>query len=50
VTGQHYEDDDAAQEIVRSRLRGAGTNFYGSGVFKLVQRWQQCVDRSGDFV
>jgi hypothetical protein len=28
----------------------AGTEFYSRGIFKLPERWQKCVQRSGDYV
>jgi hypothetical protein len=39
-----------SQEAVRSWLRGAGTDFYRRGIFKILQRWYKCIDRDGDFV
>jgi transposase len=50
LRGHHYETDEAVQEAVRSWLRGAGTDFYSRGIFKILQRWQKCIDRDGDFV
>jgi histone-lysine N-methyltransferase SETMAR len=50
LRGHHYETDEAVQEAVRSRLRGAGTDSYRRDVFKILQRWQKCVDREGEFV
>jgi nucleoside-specific outer membrane channel protein Tsx len=47
--GHHYETDEAVQEAVRSWLRGPGTDFYRRGIFKILQRWQKCTDRDGDF-
>jgi histone-lysine N-methyltransferase SETMAR len=32
----NYETDEAVQEAVRSRLRGAGTDFYRRGIFKIL--------------
>jgi hypothetical protein len=46
--GYHYETDVADQEAVRSWLRGAGTDLYRIGIFKILQRWHKCID--GDFV
>jgi len=31
-------------------LRGAGTDLYSRGIFKILQRWWKCIDRDGDFV
>jgi hypothetical protein len=38
LRGHHYETDEAVQEAVRSWLRGAGTDFYRWGIFKILQR------------
>jgi hypothetical protein len=50
LRGHHYETDEAVQEAVRSWLRGAGTDFYRRDIFKILQRWQKCIDRDGNFV
>jgi hypothetical protein len=50
LRGHHYETDEAVQEVVRSWLRGAGTDIYRRGIFKILQRWQKCIDRDGYFV
>jgi histone-lysine N-methyltransferase SETMAR len=49
LRGQHYEIDEAVQEAVRSWLRGAGMYSYCRGIFKILQRWQKCIDRDEDF-
>jgi hypothetical protein len=48
LRGHHYETDEAVQEAVRSWLRGAGTDFYRRCIFKILHRWQKCIDRDGD--
>jgi transposase len=50
LRGHHYETDEAVQEMVRSWLRGAGMDFYGRGIFKILQRGQKSMDRDGDFL
>jgi hypothetical protein len=50
LRGHHYETDEAVQEAVRSWLRGAGADWYGRGIFKILQRRQKCIAREGDFV
>jgi hypothetical protein len=50
LRGHHYETDEAVQEAVRSWMRGAGTDLYRRGIFKILQRWQKCIDRDVDFV
>ena len=41
---------EAIQKTVRQCLRMAGTEFYSRGIFKLPERWEKCVQRSGDYV
>ena len=41
---------EAIQKAVRQCLRIAGTEFYSRGIFKLPERWEKCVQRSGDYV
>jgi len=48
--GQHYETTEAIQKSVCQCLRMAGTEFYRRGIFKLPERWEKCVQRSGDYV
>ena len=48
--GQRYETTEAIQKAVRQCLRMAGTEFYRRGIFKLPERWEKCVQRSGDYV
>jgi hypothetical protein len=50
LRGQRYETTEAMQKAVRNCLRMAGMQFYRSGIFKLPERWEKCVQRSGDFV
>jgi hypothetical protein len=41
----HYETEEGVQEAVQSWLRGAGTDFYHTCIFKILQ----CIDQGGDF-
>ena len=49
---KHFKDGktEAIQKAVRQCLRMAGTEFYRRGIFKLPERWEKCVQRSGDYV
>ena len=49
---KHFKDGktEAIQKAVRQCLRMAGTEFYCRGIFKLPERWEICVQRSGDCV
>jgi GTP cyclohydrolase I len=50
LRGQRYETTKAIQKAVRQCLRVAGTEFYRRGIFKLPERWEKYVQRSGDYV
>ena len=41
---------EAIQKAGRQCLRIAGTVFYRRGILKLPERWEKCVQRSGDYV
>ena len=49
---KHFKDGktEAIQKAVRQCLRMAGTEFYRRGISKLPERWEKCVQRSGDYV
>jgi len=50
LRGQHYETTEAIQKAVCQCLWMAGTEFYRRGIFKLPERCEKCVQRSGDYV
>jgi GTP cyclohydrolase I len=50
LRGQRYETTEAIQKAVRQCLRMAGTELYRRGIFKLPERWEKCVQRSGNYV
>ena len=45
-----YETTEAILKAVCQCLRMPGTEFYRRGIFKLSERWEKCVQRSGDYV
>ena len=49
---KHFKDGktEAIQKAVRQCLWMPGTEFYRRGILKLPERWQKCVQRSGDYV
>ena len=49
---KHFKDwkTEAIQKAVRQCLRTAGTEFYRRGISKLPERWEKCVQRSGNYV
>ncbi|PNF42241.1 hypothetical protein B7P43_G05501, partial [Cryptotermes secundus] len=46
--GQRSETREAIQKAVHQCLWMDGTKFYRRGIFKLPERWEKCVQRSGD--
>jgi len=50
LRGQCYETTEAIQKTVRQCLQMVGMEFYRSGIFKLPECWEKCVQRSGDYV
>ena len=49
---RHFKDGktEAIKKAVCQCLRMAGTEFHSRGIFKLPERWEKCVQRSGDYV
>ena len=49
---KHFKDGkmEAFRKAVHQCLRMAGREFYSRGIFKLPERWEKCVQRSGDYV
>ena len=50
LRAQRYETMEAIQKAVRHCLQMPGTEFYRRGIFKLPVRWEECVQRCGDYV
>jgi hypothetical protein len=51
LRGQRYETTEAIQKAVRQvSSDGWERNFTEGGIFKLPERWEKCVQRSGDYV
>jgi hypothetical protein len=49
--GTHFRTGEELKEEVFSYLRGAAGEFYDdSGIKKMVQRMQKCIDLNGDYV
>ena len=49
---KHFKDGktEVIQKAVRQCVRMARTEFYRRGIFKLPERLEKCVQRSGDYV
>jgi hypothetical protein len=49
LTEKKFDDDDEVQEVM-TWLRGQATDFYDSGIQKLVPRLNKCFYNAGDHV
>ena len=50
LAGQRFNaDEDLIQELC-TWLQNLDVNFFRKGIFSLMQRWQKCIDRNGDYV
>ena len=45
-----HDDDDEVQKEVMTWLKGLEADFYGSGIQKLVSRFNKCLDNAGNYV
>ena len=50
LAGQRFTCDDEVKTAVRQCFRSQTTDFYRSGIAKLVLRWDKCLNRHGDYV
>ena len=50
LRGRQFSSDEEVKECVRHWLRALPASFFSDGFDKLVQRWQTCLDRDGDYV
>ncbi|UYV75847.1 hypothetical protein LAZ67_13001551 [Cordylochernes scorpioides] len=48
--GKHFANDDEVQAEANHWLRRQDTAWYNSGIKRLLQRYQKCLDRNGDYV
>ncbi|UYV77390.1 hypothetical protein LAZ67_15000825 [Cordylochernes scorpioides] len=47
---KHFANDDEVQAEANNWLRRQDTAWYNSGINNLLQRYQKCLDRNGDYV
>ena len=50
LAGKKFDDDDEVQEEVMTWFKGLAADFYDSGIQKMVQRLNKCLDNAGDCV
>jgi len=50
LAGKKFDDDDELQEEVMTWFKGQLTDFYDSGIQKLVPRLNKYLDNAGDLI
>ena len=50
LQGQKFADDDEVMEAVQSWLKATSKSFFLEGIRKVVDRWNECVAKQGDYV
>ena len=50
LAGKKFDDDDEVQEKVMTWFKRQASDFYDSGIKKLVPRINKCLDNAGDYV
>jgi hypothetical protein len=50
LAGKKFDDDDEVQEEVMTWFKGQASDFYDSGIQKLVPRLNKCLDNAGEYV
>ena len=45
---KHFKDGKT--EAIQKAVHQSGTEFYRRGIFELPERWEKCVQRSGNYV
>jgi hypothetical protein len=48
--GRRFTINEDVEEAVRTFVRTQNTDFYQQGFFKLVKRWDKCINVGGDYV
>jgi hypothetical protein len=50
LAGQRFTFDDDTKTAVWRWFRAQLTEFYNSGISKLLVQWDKCLNRGGDYV
>ena len=50
MLGKNFDYDDEVQEEVMTWFKGQASDFYDSGIQKVVPRLNKCLDNAGDYV
>jgi len=50
LSGQKFASDTEVQSVIRQWLGQQPTSFFESGIQKLVDRWDKCLNELGQYV
>ena len=50
LSGQRFNDDDELVNAVKEWLKHLDGKFFREGIFSLVQRWEKCTQRNGNYI
>src|ERR1043166_3000237 len=50
LSGRRFRCDEEVQREVRRWFRTQDTNFFETGILKLVKRWDKCINVHGSYV
>ena len=50
LDGQKFTSDMEVQWVVHQWLRSSRLHFFASGIHKLVERWDKCLNKLGGYV
>ena len=50
LRGKHFRNDDEVKEAASEWLCSQPSEFYAEGIDKLIDRWDKCVQKEGDYV
>jgi hypothetical protein len=50
LSGKIFEDQNALQKTVAQYFTSLGKEYYREGIFKPVERWDECLNANGDYL
>ena len=50
LRGRIFSSDESVQKAVHQWLCDQPKTFFSDGIYKLVDRWNKCIEMGGDYV
>lgn len=50
LRGTKFEDNKAIKKVVHEWLRQQGKEFFTTGIRKLVEQWDKCLNVGGNYI